>query len=140
MGNLVTLIFFSQRRYSNRQNYAPLQKSNYNQNSHSYIFVHDQKYITHINTYKTRFEKIVQWWSSLRLLRSMCHHKQSYNLNQRGGYAIHDVIVIECEKYTSTTIHKPATILEKLNTLHGMQFLKITPNKKRLALNCTITQ
>ena len=65
----------------------------------------------------------------------MWHHKQNYNINQKVKGAINDVIVMECEKYLSTIILKPATILAELIKLHGMHLLKMTPNKKRPVLN-----
>ena len=63
-----------------------------------------------------------------------------YNLNQRGGDAIYDVIVTECEKYLSTTILKPATILAEVIKLHGVHFLKMKPKNKHLVLNFTWAQ
>ena len=45
---------------------------------------------------------------------SMLNHIQDYNINQQGGDTIHDVIVMECEKYHSTTMLEPTTILDEV--------------------------
>ena len=65
---------------------------------------------------------------------------RNYNLNQWGGYVIHEVIVTECEKYPSTTILKPVTILSKVINWHDMLLFQIIPIKKRPILNCTCPQ
>ena len=65
---------------------------------------------------------------------------ENYNLNQQYGDAIHDVIIMEFEKYLSTTILKPAIILAKVIKSHGMHFLKMSPNNKHPILNCTFAK
>ena len=77
---------------------------------------------------------------SLKWPRSMWHHKQNYNLNQRGGYAIHEIIVTECDNYPSTAMIKTTTILAERIKLHDGNFLKMTHNKKYPVLICTSIQ
>ena len=64
-------------RVEKQQNHFPLQKRNEDKNSHLYRFVHDQKYITHINIYITGLHQLVQFWRSLTWPRSMFHHRQN---------------------------------------------------------------
>ena len=78
-----------------------------------YRFVHDEIYIIHINTHKTRLNELVKLWISLELTRSMWNHKQNYNLNQLVGDTKNDAIVMESQNYFLTKILKPATILAK---------------------------
>ena len=67
----------------------------------------------------------------------MWYHKQNYNLNQQFGNGIHDLILMECEKYSSTTILKPVAIMAELIKLYDVNLLKMMPNKKGVLLKCT---
>ena len=50
---------------------------------------------------------------------------------------MHEIIVMEYENYTLTTILKPDTILDKAIEFHDMHFFKMIPNKKHLVLKYT---
>ena len=70
----------------------------------------------------------------------MSHHKKKYNINQLGGYMIHDIIVTECDKYLSTTKLKPVTNLAEVIKLHGVNVLNMMPNKRCPVLKFTWAQ
>ena len=64
----------------------------------------------------------------------MWHHKQNYNLNQRGTNMIHDIAPIECDKCLSTTTLKHANVLSEVNKWNGLHLFNIMPYKKYAVL------
>ena len=54
---LITYVVLSKEK---EKNSFPFQKNNQNQNSYLYRFLHDKKYVTDRNTYKTGLNQIVK--------------------------------------------------------------------------------
>ena len=80
-----------------QQSYLPLQKIKYKQDSHSYIVVHDQIYITHINPYQATPACKIMEFTKMTYVNVTSY--KNYNLNQLDAYIIHAVSVTKYQKY-----------------------------------------
>ena len=70
----------------------------------------------------------------------MWHHKQTYNINQRGENKINDVSVIKYQKYSWILIIKHADVLAEVIKSHDVNLYNIMQDKKCKLLKSTYTQ
>ena len=81
--------------------------------------MHDQIYITHINTYKTGlYDRKMMKFTQMNEVKVISY--TNYTLNKRGTDTIHAVSVTKYHNHYLILILKHANVLAELIKLHGV--------------------